>query len=596
MRITGPRPRIAALSAVVALALTLLGQPSAAAAVEADGYITGRVTGPDGQPLGPTSGICALVGGSSGSFSNLEQDGTFQLTAAPGKHFVRFTYCADPAQGAPRTYATEYYPNRHDPEPVGTTALPNVTVTSGATTTGIDAQLEVGGRIDLRITDTSAAPRAGICVEARGRRSPSQAVGVTGADGTVSLGALGPDAHVVEAKACGDSGRADRDLTRIQFWGGVFDEASATPVMVALGQTVDLTMPMAPGAVVAGQVSTGGRPVEGSCVAWGAPNDPHMSLRAMTDAEGRYQLNGITPTIEGKLQACPGTTTPRTQNAELQLAASWYSGAASRSTATPVRLQPGSTTVWNPELQRLSTLSAIVTNMPSASGCQFRVVDPVRGVITSPLRASPAAGTWFSDITGLTGRADSITLQCGGKALGRVGPADYRTPFFEESTGEDSPPVVHISVDEQGPTITANGAPTAWTNTPARVTFTCTDTSGVSSCPAPLTFSEGQVRTVLATDPYGNTTQQTFGPFKIDQTPPRLYISTTRRTFHKDEVVHLGCRISDTRSGLKLQSNTCPPVPTKASALGVGEHRFHMLAVDHAGNSAGMAVDITIVK
>ena len=154
-----------------------------------------------------------------------------------------------------------------------------------------------------------------------------------------------------------------------------------------------------------------------------------------------------------------------------------------------------------------------------------------------------------------------------------------------------------IPPDLTGPTISPLGVPSSWTNKPVTVSFKCTDSpAGVATCPPAQTFREGARRTVTATDKDGNTSSLTVGPLKIDQTPPALTIATTQRTYRRDETLNLGCRITDTRSGIKAQSNTCPPNGTPAAQLGVGDHQFHLLAADNAGNQVGALVNVTIVK
>lgn len=154
-----------------------------------------------------------------------------------------------------------------------------------------------------------------------------------------------------------------------------------------------------------------------------------------------------------------------------------------------------------------------------------------------------------------------------------------------------------IPPDLTGPTISPLGVPASWTNKPVTVSFKCTDSpAGVATCPPAQTFREGARRTVTATDKYGNTSSLTLGPLKIDQTPPALTIATTQRTYRRDETLNLGCRITDVRSGLKAQSNTCPPNGTPAAQLGLGDHQFHLLAADNAGNQIGALVNVTVVK
>src|SRR5579875_2785190 len=91
---------------------------------------------------------------------------------------------------------------------------------------------------------------------------------------------------------------------------------------------------------------------------------------------------------------------------------------------------------------------------------------------------------------------------------------------------------VTVKIDQTGPEIdaaatTADGmtyTPGTWTNQDVTVTFTCHDvTSGIASCPAPLTVSsEGAGQSVSGTayDNAGNSTTYTFGNIQVDPAAP----------------------------------------------------------------------------
>ena len=176
-----------------------------------------------------------------------------------------------------------------------------------------------------------------------------------------------PGAYYLQAQPCRPELLTDPDLTRLQFSGGSFDVEHATTTQVQLGQrarAADLVM--APGAVMTGQVTADGVPVAGSCVTWGRRNEANPTGQVLTDAEGRFTIRGITPTLPGTLQACPGVQNPSAWwFAGAEFAPLWYGGAASRWTATEISPAPGSTTIWNPQLRPAGTLSAIVTSAVS---------------------------------------------------------------------------------------------------------------------------------------------------------------------------------------------------------------------------------------
>lgn len=85
-------------------------------------------------------------------------------------------------------------------------------------------------------------------------------------------------------------------------------------------------------------------------------------------------------------------------------------------------------------------------------------------------------------------------------------------------------------VDSSGPVIRPTYLPkpnqAGWNNTPVQVSFACSDRSGVSSCPAPISFtSEGasQSALVTATDTAGNVTGLVVA-VNIDLTPPAVAV------------------------------------------------------------------------
>ncbi len=597
----------AAVMSVAAVALPLITLPGAATAAE-NGSISGKVTDSSGNPVGPGSGMCILVGNSSGWFSNLNPDGTYRIDdIAPGSYAVRFVQCGTRQAPWP-AYAPEFYPNLHDPALAESPQLPNVTVRSAATTANVDASVEIGGSLAVTVKDSSGTPRPGLCVEANPRGYldlrgvvgglPTRFPSVSDANGKVLLEGMPPATYYLQAQPCDPSILSDPDLGRLQFSGGSFDVDHATTTSVQLGQRANAAdLVMAPGATISGRVTADGEPIANSCVSWGRRNEANRR-QVLTDAEGRYTIRGITPTLAGTVQACPGGQNPTAWWSGSDYAPLWFGGAASRWTATEFGPAPGSTTVWNPQLQPTGTLSAIITSLPSATGCQVVVADATPGDTVAAPRPTLQAGVWVADAFGLTSPTGQITLSCNGRTVGKATVAVLGIPFYEPGWTENTyAPTVEIPADVAGPAIAAVGIPATWTTKPVTVSFKCTDgRAGVATCPAAQSFAEGTRRTVSATDKYGNASSLTVGPLKIDQTPPALTVATTQSTFRRDETLNLGCRIADTRSGLKSQSNTCPPNGTPAAQLGVGDHQFHLLAADNAGNQAGTLINITIVK
>lgn len=589
--------------AILLVACVVVGWfPNPAGAATAEGSITGRVTDSVGRPIGPGSGICALVGRSTSNWSNLGTDGTYRIDGVPaGSYGVRFEHCAQPTAPWPH-FSPEYFPNRHHPSTATSPAPANVVVPAGGTVTGVDATLEPASTLRVTVEDSAGAGRQGVCVGAawRGDLTFGAAVGqlptefnaVTDASGVATLQGMTPGNFVLRASVCARSPFTHPDLTRWQYSGGVFDPVSASTTPVALSATVDTRLVMQPGASIVGTATGGGEPLADTCVVWSTHDSlafDQGEFSTMTAADGSYQLRGLPPTVPGVVRACAPLGSTST-------APLWLPAAASRWTAEILRLAPGSVRTWNAALQARPTVSAIVTSLPSATNCRLRLDSP-NGARFADLRPASTIGAWYADAFGI--HPDSVlALECSGRIVGRSRAADQTTPGFKPGWTENlTSPVGHIIADLVGPTITASGAPSSWIRTAARVTFACTDEpAGVSACPAPATFSEGQVRTVTARDNYGNVTSRTLGPLKIDQTPPAITVASTRRSFRTNELISLGCAVRDPRSGLRTRTITCPPDRTRASTLGPGEHTFTLRGIDNAGNSAAATVTITVVK
>ena len=585
------RARWVRLLVVVVVALGWAAAPIASAgAADGPGTISGRVTDPNGNPVGPASGICALLGNSSSGWSNLNADGTYTLTnVEPDRWSVKFEYCSS---GAVRTYSPEYYPDIH----VRTGApLPNIEVAAGQAVTGIDAQLEVGGTIKVTAVDAANTPLAGLCVYAEDPPDtvgipsvgnlPTVGSGTTAADGTASLSGLPTGDYFVLVRECDYGNPVHTGLARYQYLGGGFDQATATRVLIAPGVTVTPTVTVSPGATVTGRVTRAGQPVGGTCVYWDG-RDKSEEISTTTDSNGNYTLRGITPTVPGKVYACGTATTTTT----------WYPQASSRWTADPTPLAAGSNQVRDIQLQSINTLGVIVRDLPDPTGCEVVVTDNAGNVKRVGLRSTALAGAYVADAFGLPSTAKGATLECGGKRVGVGRVPDSSTPFWQNWTPQ--PPVVAIAYDAAGPVITATPSVVGrWSRTPVTMSFTCTDAgSGVATCPAPVALGEGQAVWVSATDKDGNVSWLPVGPPLVDATPPRPVITGDGRTFKKGGPVALGCDMVDDRSGVAWIRSDCPAWGSPASALPVGTHRYTVTASDYAGNVTTTIATITIVK
>jgi hypothetical protein len=600
--------RRSALATFTVTMLIGLALPAAVSAAVSYGEVSGRVTGPDGQPLTSAAGICVGAGSWNVPTGRVADDGTYLIQhLPPGTYGVRFQQC-DTDRTAAR-YAPQFYPDLHDPDVADSPALPNVVVRAGETTTGIDAQMEPGGSLTFRVRDQQGRVRPGLCAmaEAHPRAIGSDWVGLLPSNfydtsddaGVIRFESMPPGSYRFVIRGCegNEVSDADADLTRFQYSGGGQDLDAATTYRVQRSQETALPdVVMAAGATIRGRITANGRPAPKSCVEWHV--EGQHAMKTMTDLDGNYVLQGITHTIPGSLEACRSLVGDRdTWAFDGPYASMWFPSAASRATGNRLALTPGQSLTWDADLQKANPISFVVTSLPSAAGCIVRVAGNNADALL-PLRATALPDVWVADSFGM-GNQGTGMLECNGRAVGRSQPATNATPFHSTNWGGINlfSPVHEVRPDLDGPIIKPSAVPSRWTTEPVRVTFSCADAlNSVVSCPEAVTFNEGTRRSVTARDEFGNATSLTMGPLMIDRTPPVVTVATDRRTFRRGEVVSLGCRISDARSGLDVQSNSCPANGTPASRLGVGDHQFHVIGADRAGNAAGTLVNVTIIK
>ena len=157
-----------------------------------------------------------------------------------------------------------------------------------------------------------------------------------------------------------------------------------------------------------------------------------------------------------------------------------------------------------------------------------------------------------------------------------------------------------LGIDNDPPGITAAVNPLVnpggWNNTSVVVTFTCTDaTSGVASCPAPVTVSTDGANQVIsgqAVDKAGNTASASV-TLKIDKTPPTMAAAAKPAPNaagwnNSDVTITYVC--SDALSGMA----SCPD-PALVNTEGRGQPITES-AIDVAANSASATTLINLDK
>jgi len=178
----------------------------------------------------PEPGICVdatpKTGQGISGVAVTGRSGTYLLSGlAPGKYTVRFT--ADCSFGT-----SLLVPQWYQGSATRAGATP-VTVTAGATHSGIGATLTVDGGISGTVTGAADAPLPGVCVTVREAAAGAiPVVAVSTSTGTYSVSGLTPGSYTVKfAAGCGATGVAT------QWWQDASSQGAATPVTVAAETT-----------------------------------------------------------------------------------------------------------------------------------------------------------------------------------------------------------------------------------------------------------------------------------------------------------------------------------------------------------------------
>lgn len=298
------------------------------------GSIAGTVTDADGAPL---AGIDVTVSDAAGDEASTRTaaDGTYSVgSLSAGSYAVKFA--PDPAVAGFDPGGGNYLPQYYDARPSPQTADP-VTVTGGATTSGIDAHLQAGGQISGQVLDGTGAPVNGVLVIVYASRGEQVASWYTDADGRYSIGQLQSGSYAVGFQSA-LAGYPPNDLP--QFYPGRVTLAGAGAVVVTAGQDVSgIGAHVSAGGEVTGTVTDpGGHAVAGADVSVGGSAG---GGDVQTGTDGTYTVVGL---ASGSYTAefRPPLTTPFGGPAANFLSS--YFGGAGPQDATPLAVTAGTTT------------------------------------------------------------------------------------------------------------------------------------------------------------------------------------------------------------------------------------------------------------
>jgi hypothetical protein len=266
---------------VLAGSMAVFASPAAAAG----GAISGTVTNNAASPA-PLNDICVeALDPTSGAFvSDVLTDSSGQYTIAglaAGSYKVEFYDC-----GTAASYVTQYYSNK------STLAAANtVSVTTGSTTSAINAKMVLGAKITGTVTNNASTPAPNICVEALNGSNMDVADARTDSSGQYSLVRLPAGSYKVEFYDCGGVGYLQ------QFYNNQSSLSSANSLSLAAGMTKSgVNAKMVLGGKIAGKVTNNAStpvPLAKICVQAFPVGGGLPWSTEDTDSTGHYAIIGL---------------------------------------------------------------------------------------------------------------------------------------------------------------------------------------------------------------------------------------------------------------------------------------------------------------
>ncbi|HOW86788.1 MAG TPA: carboxypeptidase regulatory-like domain-containing protein [Candidatus Aminicenantes bacterium] len=240
------------------------------------GAVSGRVTDGEGNPLVQARVIAYLAGASQASQAFTDADGNYSIRRLRSANYAIFFR---PPAGS--TLTREWY----DDQGAFGASLP-VAVTAGATTTGINAVLEAGGRISGLVTNESGDPLPGVGVVAYEASSVAMQSATTQADGSYLLDSLRAGTYSLIFNPASSS--AGNYMMRTHGAGG--------PIAVAEGYTTaGIDVVLQPAGSISGRLTDGDNRglMSGRVAAVNAATGDGWT--AAPDFEGNYLIRNIPP-------------------------------------------------------------------------------------------------------------------------------------------------------------------------------------------------------------------------------------------------------------------------------------------------------------
>ena len=245
----------------------------------AAGSIQGTVTDSGTNPL---ESFCVVAYDSGGSYKTVaytNASGEYSIrNLDTGEYRLEFYNCGSPANVLP-----EYYNDKGDLE-----SADPVSVVRGVDTTGINAELAIGGSISGNVTYESAGPLEDICVTAYYESGGFVNQVRTDAAGDYTITGLRTDSYLVEFQDCGDNNVIS------EYYDNQPLGYLADPIAVAEGvDTSGIDAELAEGGRMSGTVTNAlGAPLEDICVGTSS-GAAEQGGNAQTNSAGEYLIGGL---------------------------------------------------------------------------------------------------------------------------------------------------------------------------------------------------------------------------------------------------------------------------------------------------------------
>lgn len=276
-------PGVASSSSATAVFVTEgVDAPGVDVVLPHGGRVSGRVTGPDGQPLEGACAAALAVGSGSAASALTGSDGRYTIRGVEkGAYYVHVTRCRA------GNWAPQWYGTTQDRRPTAEGLM----VELGGEQPNVDVQLEPGATVTGRAVDVNGQPIAGLCVTAYGGGGQEDAS--TDPQGRYTIVGLPTSSgYYVFWRDC----RAAVYATQYTGGGSFAETAQALQLTAGTTTTVPDTVLQIAGSI-SGRITDArtGLRVGLACAYALDPERRLLGGYGMSDGEGAYRITGLRP-------------------------------------------------------------------------------------------------------------------------------------------------------------------------------------------------------------------------------------------------------------------------------------------------------------